>query len=309
MSPLASCLVALVLAGGPLDDSAARQPAPPNPKWTATRWEDVDADFSYQGEYLGEVLSVDRRPVAFGLQVTALGAGKFSARGYQDGLPGNGWDRETVITWEGAVDNGVLRFDGPRGRILLQGGAGLIIDSRGQAVGRVEQVRRVSTTLGAAPRPGATILFDGSSTDAFEAGAAMEEGLLTVGALTKAAVQDFRLHLEFRLPYMPYARDQGRAQQWRLHPTTLRSPDPRLVRTRTGLQRLRGTLSPASTRPEHVLPASGLADLRHLLHRRALERTGPEDRRRADHRVSQRRGRARQPHRAHQDRSRQDRVA
>jgi hypothetical protein len=65
--------------------------------------------------------------------------------------------------------------------------------------------------LGASADPRAVILFDGSSTDNLEGARVTAEGLLDIGTTTKMPVQDFRLHLEFRLPYMPYATGQGRA--------------------------------------------------------------------------------------------------
>ncbi|MHB8867192.1 MAG: 3-keto-disaccharide hydrolase, partial [Pirellulaceae bacterium] len=55
------------------------------------------------------------------------------------------------------------------------------------------------------------VLFDGSSVTRFEEGRLTDEGWLAPGAVTKLPVQDFQLHLEFQTPYMPYARDQGRA--------------------------------------------------------------------------------------------------
>jgi hypothetical protein len=200
-----------MLLVGLVFESSAMDSAPPNRRLAATRVIDADQDFRYQGEYLGQVTAVDGRPVVFGLQVVALGDGQFSAMGYQDGLPGNGWDGETTIAWQGVRQDGLLVFDGPRGRIVIQGGAGLVIDSSGTAVGQVQRIRRVSATLGSPPPPGALVLFDGSSTDAFQNAKLTSEGWLDVGALTRTAVEDFRLHLEFRLPYMPYARSQGRA--------------------------------------------------------------------------------------------------
>jgi hypothetical protein len=64
--------------------------------------------------------------------------------------------------------------------------------------------------MGAAPAVGATVLFDGKSTAAFQTAKVTEEGLLGVGALTKEPVSDFRLHLEFRTPFEPHKRGQGR---------------------------------------------------------------------------------------------------
>jgi hypothetical protein len=64
--------------------------------------------------------------------------------------------------------------------------------------------------MGKSPSPGAIVLFDGTSTDAFDGGRMTDDGLLMAGGTTKQPVQDFYLHLEFRTPYMPYARGQGR---------------------------------------------------------------------------------------------------
>ncbi len=211
MSPLAFLAATAILLTGQTEHFVTYDAAQPDRKLAVTRLTDADIDFDYQGEYMGQVRAVDGTPVVFGLQVVALGNGQFSAKGYQDGLPGNGWDHETTIAWSGTRQDDLLTFDGPRGRIVIEGGAGLVIDASGNAVGQVTKIRRVSTTMGAAPPPGATVLFDGTGTDAFEDGKLTQEGWLDVGALTKTKVNDFRLHLEFRLPYMPYARSQGRA--------------------------------------------------------------------------------------------------
>ncbi len=200
-----------VLMSGQAASVDAPPPAasPPRPV-IAARLSDVDDDYFFQGEYLGDVRAVDGTIVRFGLQVVALGNGQFSAMGFQDGLPGNDWDRETTITWNGARQSDVLTFQGPRGTIIIQAGRGTIIDSAGIKVGQVKKVRRISTTLDAAPPAGAITLFDGSRTDAFDQGKLSPDGLLAAGALTQLRVNDFQLHLEFLTPYMPAARDQAR---------------------------------------------------------------------------------------------------
>jgi hypothetical protein len=170
----------------------------------------VDGDFAYQGEYVGDVRAVCGTIVPFGLQVVALGDQHFTALGHQGGLPGNGWDRETSIAWDGRRDAEILTFDGPRGRILIRSGEGTIIDSRGAEVGRVRKVRRLSSTLGARPPHNAIVLFDGRDLSQFQAGAAVADATLAAGAVTKMDVRDFQLHLEFRTPYMPRARNQAR---------------------------------------------------------------------------------------------------
>lgn len=170
----------------------------------------VDEDFAFQGEYYGDVRAVDGRHVPFGLQVTALGQGQFSALGYQGGLPGNGWDGENLIAWNGARQAAVLTFQGERGTVIIERGRGRVIDSAGVTVGQVRKIRRTSTSLGAAPPPNAIVLFDGTSLTKFDEGKLTAEGCLAPGAVTKLPVRDFQLHLEFQTPYMPYAREQAR---------------------------------------------------------------------------------------------------
>ena len=116
-----------------------------------------------------------------------------------------------MISWNGSRQGAVLTFDGPRGRITIKDRGGQVVDSSGVEVGQIRKVRRLSTTLGATPPAGALVLFDGTSTEAFENGKLSPDGWLDVGAITRMAVKDFRLHLEFRSPYMPGARGQGRA--------------------------------------------------------------------------------------------------
>jgi hypothetical protein len=171
---------------------------------------DAVEDFWFQGEYLGAVRAVDGRSVQLGLQLVALGDGQFSATGYQDGLPGNGWDRETIIDWTGQRQGDQLTLSGNRGTVVLDLEGGRVIDVTGQEVGTVRRVRRTSRTSGATPPDDAIVLFNGSSIDRFEAGKITDEGWLAPGAMTKIPVRDFRLHLEFQTPFLPEARGQAR---------------------------------------------------------------------------------------------------
>jgi hypothetical protein len=65
-------------------------------------------------------------------------------------------------------------------------------------------------TEGAAPPSNAIVLFDGKNVDRWKNARITADGLLEVGAETKEPVKNFTLHAEFRTPYMPYARGQGR---------------------------------------------------------------------------------------------------
>lgn len=180
-------------------------------KLAVTDIHQVDADFAYQGEYSGRLCDpscgVRRRA---GLQVVARGGGKFDAVLYRGGLPGTGWDGRTRTKLSGALAAGVLALRVENLTVTCDGRAAWVRDARGRAVGCLAKVQRVSPSLGAAPPRGAIVLFDGTSTAEFDDARISDEGLLEVGATTQREVGDFRLHVEFRLPYMPHAVGQGR---------------------------------------------------------------------------------------------------
>jgi hypothetical protein len=74
-------------------------------------------------------------------------------------------------------------------------------------------MERRSPTIGMSPPAGAIVLFDGRSTDQFEdrpPPKVTDDGLLVAGVMTKMPVDAFHMHLEFRTPFMPTARDQAR---------------------------------------------------------------------------------------------------
>ena len=86
-----------------------------------------------------------------------------------------------------------------------------LIGRDGKSLGRMERLVRTSPTLGAEPPKGASVMFDGTSVDQFSNAQMTKEGLLMEGADFKPMFQDFNLHAEFRLPFMPQADGQSRS--------------------------------------------------------------------------------------------------
>ncbi|HEX7448939.1 MAG TPA: family 16 glycoside hydrolase [Pirellulales bacterium] len=154
--------------------------APPTTYDTAEAAQ-ADPDFVLQGEYTGKNL---------GVQVVALGGGQFRVVSYRGGLPGAGFDGKDKQSVESDREDVI----------------GLIT--------ALKKVDRASPTLLAKPPADAVVLFDGSQQSLqkyWRPGAKLtRDGLLMQGCTTLDNFRDFTLHLEFRLPYMPQARDQGR---------------------------------------------------------------------------------------------------
>jgi len=168
----------------------------------------ADPDFRIQGEYSG-TLDADGEKVKLGVQVIALGGGKFQAVTYMGGLPGDGWNGEKPSRTDGWLSDGAVKFAGDGGYGILSDRK-IAISSEGNSLGSLDRVRRKSLTLGKKPAAGAIVLFNGKSVDEWKNGKMTDHGLLMQGTSSKKSFQSGKLHLEFRLPYMPEARGQGR---------------------------------------------------------------------------------------------------
>jgi len=167
-------------------------------------------DFAVQGEYEGQAqYQGDHK---YGAQVIALGDGKFRCVGYKGGLPGAGWGGSDKDQVEGQIVDGVPTFSIKNGHVMLTIKDGVLsaATSTGKNVGELKKVERKSPTLGAKPPAGAVILFDGTTPDNFKGGRMTEDGLLMEGATSEQTFQSFTLHMEFRTPFKPAARGQGR---------------------------------------------------------------------------------------------------
>jgi hypothetical protein len=159
-----------------------------------------DPDFSIQGEYTGK-LGAD----AVGVQVVAEGGGKFSAVLYPGGLPGDGWngDRKTRSKGKAETKDGVTSVDLGTRKATIKEGKMVF------AEGALNKVNRTGPTLGAKAPENALTLFDGKDPGKFQNGR-LDGDTLMQGITSKDLFESCTLHIEFKIPYQPAERGQGR---------------------------------------------------------------------------------------------------
>jgi hypothetical protein len=174
----------------------------------ATTPEAAGQEFRLQGEFEGRPGAATK----LGVQIIALGKGKFQAVFLPGGLPGAGWDRKTRIEQEGRLEGANAVFPRPAsgGFEVVTDGQKLTGKNEKNEMIELQKVIRQSPTVGAKPPQGAIVLFDGSNADAWNGGKLDARNLLVAGVLSKQKFKDFALHVEFTLPFMPDARGQGR---------------------------------------------------------------------------------------------------
>jgi hypothetical protein len=186
-------------------------PAAEKPRDVFTDPKEAGPDFAVQGEYVGE-LNADQEKITQGVQIIALGEGKFRAVAHHGGLPGAGWDKSEPMQVDGQTADGVTTFAVPDLDVkgVLKDGVILVQVGGSETIGKLKKVERKSPTLGAKPPAGAVVLFDGKNADNFRGGRMTKDGLLMQGATSKQQFGSFSIHLEFQTPFMPLARGQGR---------------------------------------------------------------------------------------------------
>jgi hypothetical protein len=206
-------LLALLLAAGvtlEAQEGKAKKKEPASKKENPTYTDPKDAgpDFPVQGEYEG-----DYPEGKLGAQVLAEGGGKFTIRFLPGGLPGDGWDGKKQIKVPAKSEDGKTVFKDDK-----TGVSGTIVDGKltgkkegAEGTANLTHVVRKSKTLGQKAPPSAIVLFDGTSADEWNGGKLVEGNILNNGIKSKKAFKDHKIHLEFILPFMPYARGQGRA--------------------------------------------------------------------------------------------------
>ena len=167
-------------------------------------------DFALQGEYTGMV-DIGSGEEKFGTQIVALGEGKFRLVAYQGGLPGDGWSRDDQqMQGDGILTDGKINAVIEGAEIVVSDGI-MTVTSEGQVIGVLNKVQRESPTLGAKPPANAIVLFDGTSADNFQNGKLVDDKYLAASnAASKRKLGDHQMHIEFRTPFMPASRGQGR---------------------------------------------------------------------------------------------------
>lgn len=201
-----------------------------NDIWTDPSKAAEELDYKIQGEYAG---------VGLGAQVIALGDGKFCAVIYEGGLPGAGWVHGGKVVLHGTLEGKKASFKAPVGQLayvhkdpkkfsptkqfppktqkaysgMIDGDSFNIKTHLGEYK-NLKKTLRQSPTLGKEAPAGALVLFDGTNKDAFDGGRLDEvtKFLNTDGKdiRTKEKFSNYKMHIEFMLPYKPKARGQAR---------------------------------------------------------------------------------------------------
>jgi hypothetical protein len=223
MNRVLACLLAVAVLSGTNfvfaadDDDAAKTDAKKTdakkkkPRKVFISPDDAGDDYPLQGEYSGTI-KAGSGTLKLGVQIIALGDATFRAVAFPGGLPGDGWKKEMLkYQAEAKREGDAIRFS-----LLGQGSgeltsSGISIRNKDDVViGEIPKVIRKSPTLGKKAPEGAVVLFDGSTADHFKNGRLTKDKLLMEGVTSKELFGSFKMHLEFRLPFQPYARGQGR---------------------------------------------------------------------------------------------------
>lgn len=211
--PVCVCLIGAAVMMPPAPAAAAPTGNPAFTDPAAT-----DDDFPFQGEYAGLVRH-EAGEMKFGVQVVALGGGKFAAVAYPGGLPGEGWTPPDKISGSGVREGEKVKLEGvdlggTKRRGEIRAGSLVVLDDADNAIATLPKLERKSPTLGAACPAGGIVIFDGpgpvDETKTLVDPQFTADGLLMQGVVTRQDFGDATWHIEFRLPYQPLDRGQGR---------------------------------------------------------------------------------------------------
>ena len=199
--------------------------------WSDPNDTTLGPEFKLHGEYRGEHI---------GAQVIALGNNALQVVVLPGGLPGDGWDGANKSLVDGKIDGDKAALSPAKGnkKYLAHSPAEFSATSKNPPEGQkdysgsiadgkltlttddgktleLKRVIRTSPTLGAKPPEGAVVLFDGTSTDAWDT-ARLDPEAKTLNNTgkdmrTKQKFDNYTAHVEFMLIYKPDGRDQGRS--------------------------------------------------------------------------------------------------
>jgi hypothetical protein len=203
--------------------------------WAGPTWTDPakakaeNPDFSIQGEY-GSADAPKGAEPKWGVQVIADGDGKFTAYVLKGGLPGAGWtgkkpvptDRKSAKArlktlpdrWQikGMTEGDSTKLSGGDYSATIAGGK-MTLTAGGKSIS-LPRIERVSKTMGMKPPAGAVLLYDHTkpkeSIKNWQNGKDSPEGFLMQGTKSVKKLMSHRVHIEFRTPYKPKDRGQGR---------------------------------------------------------------------------------------------------
>ncbi len=205
----------LIVAGGLVFSAvAAELPAKKPEMKVFSDPRQVDADFRFQGEYSGAIKQSDGTSAKLGGQIRALGNGSFRTMFFAGGLPGDGWDGKTIIQKEPSTDMTTpadAKLNGDK-MVIEQiykatcDGQSIVGATGTGAKFELKRVARSSPTMGAPAPAGGIVLFDGTNLDEWQKGARMtpDKWITSAGGATSVRkFQDFTLHVEFMISYMP----------------------------------------------------------------------------------------------------------
>jgi hypothetical protein len=185
------------------------------------------AQDAVMGDWQGAWKGADGKDSPLVAQVIALGDGACQANLLEE------FDKRvpTLVVLAGKEADGKVAFTGKATAGKLKGtewaatveGEKFAGTFQGEASGTfaLKKVVRLSPTLGAKPPEGAVVLFDGTCLDEWQTQQGKDSPWKLLpeakamevrggGVISRKKFGDCKLHLEFRTPFMPKARGQGR---------------------------------------------------------------------------------------------------
>ena len=166
--------------------------------------------FKLQGEYMGVV---EAWGGTWGAQVIAVSETKLSVHLLAGGLPGQGFKGKSPSKeYEASIESDKEKVSVKKDSvsIVIKPNVLEIIDAAGKPLGILTKLIRESKTLGARPPADSIVLFDSNRANEFVGNKSGDDGLLGVGGTSKELFHDHKLHIEFRTPFQPDDKGQGR---------------------------------------------------------------------------------------------------